>query len=109
MPSFFKKLARGTDHFFKKADSGTDKFFRKTLPHGIDKAAAVTQSVAKKVGNGLEKVAKNGQLVSDGLALAGVAAGATGFGAPIAVGLEGAAAATAAASDSAGKGSAMFH
>ena len=84
MPNFFKKLSNNASSMYNKVDKGASNFFTKTAPNIGNKISSNIQNIGDKVagvgqqaGNFLEK---NSAKLGD---VAGSAAMATGFGAPI--------------------------
>lgn len=84
MPNFFKKLSSNASSIYNKIDKGASNFFTKTAPEFGNKVASNIQNIGDKVagvgrqaGNFLEK---NSAILGD---VAGSAAMASGFGAPL--------------------------
>ena len=84
MPNFFKKISKGASNMFSKVDHGASNFFTKTAPNIGAKISSNIQNIGDKVagvgrqaGNFLEK---NSAMLGD---VAGSAAIASGFGAPL--------------------------
>ena len=84
MPNFFKKISKGASNMFSKVDHGASNFFTKTAPNIGAKISSNIQNIGDKVagvgrqaGNFLEK---NSAILGD---VAGSAAIASGFGAPL--------------------------
>ena len=84
MPNYFKKLSSNANSMFTKIDKGASNFFTKTAPDFGNKIGSNIQNMGDKVagvgrqaGNFLEK---NSAILGD---VAGSAAMASGFGAPL--------------------------
>ena len=84
MPNYFKKLASNASNMYTKVDKGASNFFTKTAPDIGNKIGSSIQNIGDKVsgvgrqaGNFLEK---NSAILGD---VAGSAAIASGFGAPL--------------------------
>lgn len=84
MPNYFKKLSSNANSMFTKIDKGASNFFTKTAPDFGNKIGSNIQNIGDKVagvgrqaGNFLEK---NSAILGD---VAGSAAMASGFGAPL--------------------------
>ena len=84
MPNYFKKLSSNANSMFTKIDKGASSFFTKTAPDFGNKFGSNIQNMGDKVagvgrqaGNFLEK---NSAILGD---VAGSAAIASGFGAPL--------------------------
>ena len=84
MPNYFKKLSSNANNLFTKIDKGASNFFTKTAPDFGNKIGSNIQNIGDKVagvgrqaGNFLEK---NSAILGD---VAGSAAMASGFGAPL--------------------------
>jgi ElaB/YqjD/DUF883 family membrane-anchored ribosome-binding protein len=84
MPNYFKKLSSNANSMFTKIDKGASNFFTKTAPDFGNKIGSNIQNMGDKVagvgrqaGNFLEK---NSAILGD---VAGSAAIASGFGAPL--------------------------
>ena len=84
MPNFFKKLSNSASSIYNKVDKGASNLFTKVVPDIGAKISSNIQNIGDKVagvgqqaGNFLEK---NSAILGD---VAGSAAMATGFGAPL--------------------------
>ena len=83
MANFFKKISKGATNIFSKVDKGADNMFSKAKSLGtkissnIQKIGDKVAGVGMKAGNFLEK---NSAILGD---VAGSAAIASGFGAPL--------------------------
>jgi len=84
MPNYFKKLASNASNMYSKIDKGASNFFTKTAPDignkigsGIQNIGDKAAGVGRQAGNFLEK---NSAILGD---VAGSAAIASGFGAPL--------------------------
>ena len=84
MPNFFKKLSNNASNIFSKVDKGASNFFTKTAPNIGSQISSKIQNVGDKIagvgeqaGNFLEK---KSAILGD---VAGAAAIATGFNAPL--------------------------
>ena len=84
MPNYFKKLSSNASSIYNKVDKGASNFFTKTAPDIGNKIGSNIQNIGDKVagvgrqaGNYLEK---NSAILGD---VAGSAAIASGFGAPL--------------------------
>lgn len=84
MPNYFKKLASNASNMYSKIDKGASNFFSKTAPDignkigsGIQNIGDKAAGIGRQAGNFLEK---NSAILGD---VAGSAAIASGFGAPL--------------------------